>query len=319
MAIVHLTEASGGAPRNSGTDGDLVALLDWALVMHGGWTIDQTATNARVYKPAAGTQFRLFVHHDSAVSGDARLAVVRGCESATSAAIAGLTNPYPTVAQVAAGSSNWFISNAASTASRNFDITVGPSFVVFSSNFSGTAGQWETHIFGDAAAAYSAETYNNICFVRNSANTGAAQFWNCASGALAGVGKLFWCRSFDGTVNGSQGALYPIDGAAIGTTPGLPTAQNGPGGLIDLSKCSIADMGSTTTVPSGSKSIACRGWFPNVWMPRHSGSGAVLARDTWGDTPYNAAATFRAVTQLAGGSASWLAVEDTDTWSAPGV
>ena len=98
MSIIHLTEASSGAPRNSGTNGDLCVLLDWALVTNGGWSIVQTAANARVYKPIGGNGFLLYVNHDSAVSGAAQLATVRGCESATAASEAGLVSPFPTIA-----------------------------------------------------------------------------------------------------------------------------------------------------------------------------------------------------------------------------
>jgi hypothetical protein len=159
MSLIHLNQASAGAPRNSGTNGDLVTLLDWALVTNGGWTIDKTATNARVYLPVSGNGFRLYVNHDSAVSGAATLATVRGCETATAASEAGVTNPFPTIAEIAATSATWCVSSAASTTSRNFDIYVTPSFMMYFSNINGLVA-WDVGMFGDFSAAITGDVYN---------------------------------------------------------------------------------------------------------------------------------------------------------------
>ena len=108
MAITHVSETTVGAPnsgRISGTNGDLYAMMKYAVQLQG-WAVeyDDTINFACVLRPATGNRFRLHLNDNSATSGNAGLCVVRGCENASAAAT--LVDPFPTVALVANGSSN---------------------------------------------------------------------------------------------------------------------------------------------------------------------------------------------------------------------
>lgn len=95
------------APTLSGTAGDLVTLLD-AILVNGygtqpaaGWTKAFSGTNAAAYLAAGGNQFYLDVNDNGPGAGGAREARMRGYEAMT--AVSTGTNPFPTVAQLAAG------------------------------------------------------------------------------------------------------------------------------------------------------------------------------------------------------------------------
>jgi len=316
--FIHLTEASSGAPRNSGTNADLCTLLDWALVsgaVNAGWAINQTATNARVYKPPAGNRFCLYVNHDSAVSGAAQLATVRGCESATAASEAGIVNPFPTIAEVAATSATWIISSAASTTTRNFDIFASDRFVYYITNVSGASNVYQVHMFGDFSPTLTGDVYNTLCSTRNASSTSASADLMCNAGSIVGTTRLWVCRSYDGTVKSVSGSIFTSGGSSMGAVTACAAALAGATGLIDRVKCQIMDTGATTTTFSTTKGIASRGWIPNLWLPVHSGFGTVNARDTFTDTAYNGSATFEAF--MNSGNSTFFALETTNTWSPP--
>ena len=147
MAIVHVTEATVGAPnsgRISGTNGDLYAMLKYALPLNG-WAVeyDDAVNFAAVFRPGTGNRFRLHVNDNSAVSGAATLAVVRGCENASAPTT--LVDPFPKVANIANSNCNWVKSFAANTTARKFDIYVGTTWVWYAVNQSGYTNDWETH------------------------------------------------------------------------------------------------------------------------------------------------------------------------------
>jgi len=316
MAILHLNESSSGATRCSGTNGDLNALLKWALVTNGGWTNPFTATNADIFKPASGNQLLLFVNHDSTVSGDARYALVRGCESATGAGTGTITNPFPTVAQIANASANWGVSSVASTTTRNFDIYVAPSWmflVIF------TTGSTISDIgfFGDMSPSIAADTWCTACSTRN-LNTAPSGVLGGQMGTASATTSnlLFFVRSIDGTVNSTHASMNLDNGVTtIGNYTAGATMQNGITALIDRQKVSVTDSGATTTTFAAAKGHFKRAYWPNLWSPLHSGLGAVAARDTFTDTAYNAGATFR----VFAGSTGSLIVEESNTWSPPVV
>lgn len=317
MAIVHLTEASSGAPRLSGTNGDLCAVLDWALVQNG-WAIEYTSGNARVYRPGSGNRFRLHVNHDSATSGNAGLAVVRGCENASGATT--LTDPFPTVALLGNTLSNWLVSSAASTTARNFDIFVGTTFVIYAVNFSGATNVWEVHFFGDAPPTLAGDPYNTTLFVRNSTSTASQIFFTGSmSASPGGLLTVWWCRSFDGSVKSTRGA-YLFSTTAWGEidSTALPKVFLGPSGGLDSTKVPVADSGSTSGTGSATLGMPYRGWLPNFRMPIHSGRQAATpnARDTYTDTALSASFLGTIFCQN-NAAASGVVVIEGDTWAPP--
>lgn len=319
MAIIHVDESYPGLPnsgRLSGTNGDLVGIMDVALPLNG-WAIEYTSGNARVYRPGTGNRFRMYVNDDSASSGNAGLTVVRGCENASAASLAGLTDPFPTVALVAENASNWLKSTAASTAARAFDMWIGETWLIYAVNAIGTTNQWEWHFFGDFAPSLSGDAYNTLCTVRNNTSTGSGQLWSCAPGYFGNAGRYWIARSYDGTVKSTQGSPYLGYAGTIGVIGNAPQAQAGVTTGIDTQKVSILDTGTTTTTPSTSKGMPTRGWLPNIRFPLHGGRGATNTRDTYTDTAYDPSYIGQIVTAGNTANAGFLTVETTDTWSPP--
>ena len=75
----------------------------------------------------------------------------------------------------------------------------------------------------------------------------------------------------------------------------------------------ISCSGSASTVLF-TKSVTRRGHLPHIWVPLHSGKGALVVADTFTDTAYNASAVFSAFPIT---SATWVIIETTDTWTPP--
>lgn len=319
MAILHYTEATGGLPnsgRLSGTDGDLVGILDIALVANG-WAIEFSTGNARIYRPASGNRFRLYVNDAAAVSGAATLALVRGCENASAASNAGLTDAFPTAAKIADSSSNWVKSSAANTTARNFDIFVGTTWVAYYVNFSGATNVWDFGFFGDLSPCLSGDSYATLAVVRNSSS--AATVSNTADGINAGTGNLCYniCRSYDGTVKSTTGGVWANIAGKMGTISGMPAAQGGPSTGIDRFKAVTMDTGTTTTTSSATLGLPQRAYIPNFWVPLHLGRGSTNARDTFTDTAYNASSAFTLFPVANVSSSGFTILETSDTWSPP--
>ena len=156
---IYLTQASPGAPNLTGQDNSLCTVLDWALPQKG-WAIEYTATNARVYRPGVGNRRRLFVAHDSALSGDSRGAVIRGAEDASAATIAELSGPFPTVAQVANNLANIKLSNTNNSDARPFRIVLSDTFLLFAaSTISSSVAEWDFFFFGDLTGVEPGDTW----------------------------------------------------------------------------------------------------------------------------------------------------------------
>lgn len=324
MSLTVLTNASSGATRNSGTNGDLCALLDWALPQEG-WAIEYTATNARVYRPASGNRLRLHVRHDSAVSGAAQRALVRGCESASSAT--SITDPFPLVAQQADANANWLVSTTASTVDRPFRIYVSPTFLIYCSQVSSTNDEWFMGMFGDPAPAYGADPYGTMIAVRGVAsnviaatNTGIATPGNATMVMASAIPQTYWCRDITGATKSTVGQLFISTGAAQAYMGGLinaPSARAGYLNKIYREKVAASCFGSTTTAAT-SLGLLKRGWIPQLWNPLHQGRGAVNDVDTFTDTAYDPTAAFRMLSNSGAiTSGACCIIEETDTWSPP--
>ena len=317
MALLKLTNLSSGAPALSGTNGTLCAVLDWALPQ-AGWAIEYTnGANARVYRPGSGNRYRLHVNHDSAVSGYAYLATIRGCENATDALT--LVNPFPTVAQVANNFSTVLVSNGANSTAREYMILVSPTyvFVAISTMGSNNAG-WDYFFFGDVAPAHAEDTFNTCIIVGVASSTSVpnrASFYMTVSAYLAGSG-VFWVRSIDGSILSSRGALSGRVSGSTNTPCNLintPPMRGGYLNQITRERMGLSDGWSTGTT-TGANALVVRGWLPQVWSPLHCGIGGVTTDDTFTDSAYNPGSQFRVI---AGSTTAAIIVETTDTWSPP--
>ncbi len=318
MAILKYTEATGGLPnsgRLSGTDGDLVGILDVALVA-GGWAIEYTSGNDRVYRPASGNRFRMTVRDGSAFTGSATVASVHGAENASSATA--YTDPFPLNSQVADTNVTWLKSSTANTTARNFNLYVAPTWVAMFVNFSSTTNVWESTWWGDVPPAIAGDSYNTMNIARINQTATAGGLTSALSSTSNGNTRSWWTRSYDGTVKSSCGALScPVGFAALGSFSNFPQARLGPTGGVDRCKVTLMDTGALTTANSTTKGIGIRGFLPNVWLPLHGGPGTINSRDTFTDTAYNASATFIVFISAAGNT--WIIFEESDTWSPPGT
>lgn len=322
MAIVKVTEATVGAPnsgRMSGTAGDLYAMLKYALPLNG-WAVeyDDPTNFGAVFRPGTGNRFRLFVLDNATASGDARLALVRGCENASAATTAGIIDPFPTVAKIANTSSNWMKSTAANTTANAFNLYVGTTWLILAVNVSNTTNIWELGIFGDWPAALSGDSYNTVCAIRALTSATAPSpngVWGAVNG-ITGNTSYSWARDYSGTVKATSGGISSQASGSFGLGGGT-AALAGPSTGIDRCKMVSMDTGTITISPSASLGLAQRGYVPNLWLPLHAGRGTVNSRDTFTDTSYSASATFCCFCIGNSTSSGFVIVEETDTWSPP--
>lgn len=315
MAILHLTDASSGAPTLSGTDGALVAIMDWALVQNG-WSIEASSGNYRVYRPGSGNRFRLCMRDEAAGSGSAALCVVRGAENFASAT--SWTDPFPTVALQADSASNWIKSSAASATARSYDIFLETTFVYFFCNYSGASNVWEMHFFGDIPPAFSGDSYNTVCLVRGNASTSSTLWGSCCSASLsASTTPWYWCRSYDGTVKSVRGNPISTKNNGFGNIANCPSAFSGPTTGLETEKVIMCDIGATSGTASTTLALPTRGYLPNLRNPLHNGKNSINARDTYSMTGYSA--SFNGVVFTVSGSTGspFAVVENSNTWSPP--
>lgn len=310
MATIFLNESSSGAPTLSGTNGTLCTVLDWALVQNG-WTVEYTASNQRVYRPGAGKRFRLYVAHDSTVSGAATLATIRGCESASAASIAGLVDPFPTVAQITNVSSTVLVSSVIGATARPYQIIVGTDFMVMTigTTSANTTG-WDIFAFGDwGSAAWDTGIWIGA---NNSTNTSTRAMSTPATQGPSASGKVFWCRTIDGSQKSAYGS-FNMSSLTFGLVTNTPAMRGGYLNRIVREKVSVSDNGSNT-VTTGALVMHKRGWLPFVWNPVHNNIGSVTSDDVFQDTAYSATTNFRVCPASTTVS---VILELGDTWTVP--
>lgn len=323
MATMFLKSTDSGAPTLNGVNGSLCAVLDWALVQNG-WAIEYTATNARVYRAGSGNRRRLAVRHDSAVSGDARKATVRNCESATSATA--YVDPSPTVAQVPNNTSTWTTSNVASSSARPWEIILTPTCFYLIVTTENTVGRC-IYFYGDVPPTDSGDVWNTLISVdSNSApDMSYGPFWQQFGLFIQCVVPctFYWSRNIDGAVKSIPACL--VAGSALayaGNIASCPVSRQGYNSKIHQEKLAVGCPGAQATI-SATKSILRRGWLPNLWVGLHNGRGATgnltTDKDTFTNTAYNASATFEILDCYSTFAINypWFIFEKTDTWVAP--
>lgn len=313
MSITYLTQASSGATRNSGTDGDLTTLLDWAVSGRHGWTTAYAGTNKRVYQSTSG--FLVYVNHNAADSGGAQIAIVRGCESASD--VDTRTNEFPTVAQVANANANWQVSTTANTTTRDFRIIVGVDFFVYMTKANGF--YWEFYFFGKMSPRYSGDTWAVACSTRNTSSASGigysplnANYGSIASAIYSTSSRIFWMRDASGTIKSTRGEVSGF-GYLVGNIGGTaPAPLAGYLNALVREHFSLMCIGSSSTTP-GALALHRRAWLPNCWFPIASGVGSLTDADTFTDSAWDAGAAFAIVP----GSNGFMIVETTDTWAPP--
>lgn len=299
------------AQRNSGTNGDLNALIHLALTSGSNWarTFNDGTNFYSTWAPSAGGAI-LHAHHNSAQSGLAGLAVVRGAESASG--FNTLTDAFPQPAQLGDTLANWLASNTASTTSRDFHIVAWESGIIYATKYSGAIDTWEIGYFAKCPSRYGAgdATYPWLCGVRNIATASTTQLANQSAASVptggASAGKNYWMRNIQGTIKGElAGVSQPGPGATLGAVAALPAAAGGYGSSVDKRRLAVHANGSNTTI-NGSQPLIDRCAIPQLWVPLHSSYAGLGEGDliTEGSAQY---------ILLKGGGGAVL-LEITNTW-----
>lgn len=321
MALMILKSTDAGAPTLNGVNGSLCNVLNWALVQNG-WAVEYTATNARVYRPGSGNRRRLHVRHDSAISGAANKATVRGCENATSATA--LTDPFPTTAQVVNANSVWMTSNTADSTARAWEIYLDTTFFYLCIDMTSGAGRL-IYFFGDVPPAEASDVWNTMVWqdADPSIEMSYGPLWQSTQNTIVNnpPSRYYWCRNIDGTVKSIPANLITNSASGyISNVSGCPIARQGHNSKIYHEKVAMCCPGAQATVNTA-KSILRRGWMPHLWAALHSEKGlTVVDRDTFTNTAYNASAIFRVLElyNSYSGGYPWIIFEETNTWSNPG-
>lgn len=330
MAVYLVTSADVGAPSLSGTNGAGCTVFDYVLNTIGGLTITHTATNKRNYALPNGDI--LHCVHDSAVTGQQYLMTVRACESAS--AIDTLTDPYPTVAQVADNACVFRTgtSTPATTvawwAILDTSTTTG-CFYFFSDYSSGgyVSGTW--WVGGTQISCLPSDNYAACMFSRNSTSTSTSGGLNSPSYFVGGVGSgtvthAYLKRSADGSVKSCLSAGAVVGGSSGGdyfggSVAGGPDAPSPVDGKIRQTHISMCDYYSqTTTYGSGAEFM--RLYLPRCFQPLHRASGysSIANGDTWADTSYGASAKFIFMKcASSAGSGGGLIIQYDGTWTNP--
>lgn len=313
MAWIKVSYTDAGAPQAYSVNGNLNTILRFALPLLG-WAVEFGPTgNASVFRAAAGNRHRLHVRHDSAVSGDADLAYVRGAHTATSATAVG--SPFPTAAQVANAASNWRCGVEDDPATAAPWHIYGNDRFFYLLMWSPSYG-WDLYYFGDVPSDYATGYETIICVRNNSAPYGSSGLGAQGYASPNANGSDFWARGINATTISTMGGRqFSTAGGNLGRINNNPPCRGGYQNRVMREKVALSDLGSVTATASV-LALNRRGWLPNLWNPLHNGmgGGTLVDGDTFTDTVYNPAANFRIFDSPSYGS---VIIEETDTWVKP--
>lgn len=320
-----VTSADSGAPSLTGQNGSMNNVLNYILVTRGGWTRTHhdSTTNQSVFRMPAGSQRSIWVAHDSTISGGAQVATVRGCDSATSFDYASLIAPFPTVAQVTNGLSNWMASSSADSTVRAWRATVWESGVVFAVQAGTTAGYgWTVQWFQDPHVNNPTDTTATIIGNRrsnNNTNFGVVETAYDGNANTDGFNvnsnaKNYFYSSIDGSVSSS--CARPINGSSfgIGQYTNAPGITSGYLGRIVHTPVSVSCFG-TATVNAGAVAGSCqfsRCFIIGIRNPIHSNASGVTSDDFFTDSAYSPGSVLRPLFVSTNGSG--VLMEETNTW-----
>lgn len=327
MPATYLTSADAGATLAAGVNGNLCTIWDWILNTKGGLTILYTGTNDRIYQMSNGDL--LFLRHDSAVSGDARLAVVRLVESAS--AVTTFTDPSPTVAQVVDANCNIIMSQTASAATRNWwallDTTLHCFYFFVACSQASGAATWIDggYVWAGATSELPSDSYCSLTYDRNAVSAAPST----AAIFAAGFNPLNGCtntwhfkRTRDGTIKSTLATIGPYQGlASAGITAGpiYPDPDDSKMRLIRL----FASDGYSASTTSGNSPELCRMFLPRMFEGAHANGGysGIVLGDTFTASAYDATTDAFAFFPMssAAGSAGAIVLQKGGTWARPGL
>jgi hypothetical protein len=297
MAVTYYTSADTSAPVLTGTTGALVALLD-AILVNGygskaaaGWSIEYTASNKRVYRPASGTRFRLRVVDDGSVAGSAaREALVRAAESASG--VDTLTDAFPTTALVSDSACVWRKSDSADSTARSWWAIATDSFLALFVRFTSSTGDW--YIFGDIHKLHSADSYACILSTRASGNDSSTDIvmGNADNDLSNGNSRtrLWLARTVNGVTKSEGATIFRAGSSNVGVAS---SAMIYPGQGAKLMLCPIVILSSGQGSGTQSNNKVLRGFLPYMFEALVAPSPSNLAHeDTFTASDYDASSSF---------------------------
>jgi hypothetical protein len=157
----HFTFDIGAATPASPATGTITC--DHAPV---GWTKDYTASNKGSYRQPLGSLGRCYLDVDDT---NTTYSLVRGYRNMT--AIATGTDPFPSIAQVAAATNRWTKSNTASTATRRWSFFSDDYLFYLAAEWQPGSSYddcWDLYAFGDGVPYNSADSYLTFLASQNS-------------------------------------------------------------------------------------------------------------------------------------------------------
>lgn len=310
------TDAS--APQLSGQAGKLTDLLD-AILVNGygalpaaGWAITFTATNKRVYRPAAGNRLYLRVHDNATGSGGAKEALIRGAESFSD--VDTPTNPFPTAAQSALTDNSLIArkSNSADATARPWISFADDRTLYLAVQTGDSAATYFTWMFGDFCSTLSADAWRTILVGRATENSSAVQQGDVDSLQNSTFNTVLVGHFVARARTGAAGSLavqksdnpgFPATGIGCGILANLPYPNAEDGGLYE-DRVFLHDV---TTAPASS----IRGTMRGLWAPRHA-AAFFNDQDTFQGVGDLAGRSFRIIKASARGGC--MAFETSDTW-----
>ena len=298
--IYRSSDAS--APQLTGQVGSFVALLHACLVAGygsqtaAGWTSAFTATNKEVYRQAGGNQFYLDVDDSGSGAGGAQEAIVRGWEIET--AVETGTNPFPTVAQVAANVPNWRKSATATAAPRAWQLIADDRSFILAIFDGDNSGYYKAYYFGDFYSLKSGDGYRTCVTVRTSANNNAVTGtlgYSFSSSTGTSVTGFYVVRIAAGTGTSVNSPILSIPSSGLDYSTPFPALD----GNLYMSRLIVWD---------GSSSIM-RGWMRGVYAVNTS--QGLNDGDTFTGTGDYSGRSFMIIKGVGQSTAACLAVETT--------
>lgn len=219
MAVTFIKSTDVGAPVLTGTEGDLITLLDYCLVTNSGWTKTFSDTNRGMYQYAAGQAYWKVDDNGGAFSGEG--ASIRGYMDVGVDMDTDLLNEFPTPAQWA-----WTGIKKSSTADATARewVYLEDGGIVYLWIFYHATTYQSIYTFGKTSSEKANDSYDDILAV--GMNTSENTTYSYVG--FPNTMEAYFARSGDGITESKQ-----IDSLFNGTIRGLTTSY-GHNGVSEL-------------------------------------------------------------------------------------
>jgi hypothetical protein len=272
------TSADAGAPPMRNVPGDMIAVLDWALLPTGFWQKVYSGTNKAVYRATTGNRFYLWVDDTGATT-----ASVRGYQTMTG--LDAGTTMFPDLTQQAVNTF-YAVKSSIGTA-RTYRIVGDCTFFALLVHYDGGTYVYPL-MFGDVAPYDPNDTFSSMLYASSSTATGGTSLGAlfAASSDYSGGSRVFWPRDPSGlnpSMNGNVATGVP--NAAPGDLSRTATPVFAQTRLMDYNRSTPVNGHMRATLPyvycmpyTVNESILPTGTPINIagstWLPLNSWAGA---------------------------------------------